>query len=330
MTLPTGRLRWAVVATVAVTAALVVALALAGPYHAPGPSGRLVPLVATSFAALPNVTSLTVSPGELYATSSPNCTEVWTASPSGTVSLYATLPLPASACGLGESDVALGLLPGSVAPTLFATAQGHLYEITQGGSNVTLLATFPVPAGADMSVTYDAVGSFGHDLLVTSENGDVFTFNLSTGGSALLADLHAHLENPAVAPSGFGSVAGDVLVAAQDANTVYAVAPNGSSMKFVTWTQAESVAFYSGAFCQFGNAPGLLYVANQSAGEIQSYPASALSAYVGDGFVDSEFHYAGIGAFGPNGATSFVTPGNFLEQIAFVTPIGSQTCSSGG
>jgi hypothetical protein len=320
-----------VAVVILVAVALILAVAVTDHPHVPTSSTRITPEAVSTFASVPNVTSLTVSPTQMFATSSPNCTSIWSIDSLGHVSLYATLPLPQAACGIGESGVVLAGVSPTAPPILFAAAEGSLFEITQGGLNVTLVAQFSTPADADMGLAYDPVGSFHHDLIVTGEAGEVWLYNLTTNTSSLLTHVHVHVEGPSIAPPGFGTYAGDLFLPAQLQNAVYAITPNGSTSKVVSWTEAESVSFFTGFLCTFGSNPGLLYVANQTAGIIQAYPASDFSGLVGEGFVDSEFHHGGIGSFDSTGSvSSFVANGEQLEQLAFVTPVGNSNCGNGG
>jgi len=81
------------------------AAATGGSYGHYGPGGSGGSSGDYALASVPGITSIAVSPTEMFVTSATNCTQVWSVSPSGTVSLYAVLPIPVSKCG--EGSVAL-------------------------------------------------------------------------------------------------------------------------------------------------------------------------------------------------------------------------------
>jgi hypothetical protein len=317
-----------------------------------------------TLATLPGVTSIAVSPTEMFAVTTANCTQVWAVSPAGVVSLYAVLPIPVAKCGEGSvalapacwgSIVASGNLWGadvyqrgqgqwganggggcscgygngqSGQDSVWVVQEGQLFEISNHGSTVTSFASF-TKEGGDMGLTYDSTGSFGHDLIVTGSSGRVWTVN-QTGGVTLVANLHLHIEGPAVAPWGFGSDGGYLFVAAQGKDTVYAIAPDGSFAAFTSWTSAESVAFPSYCQCGFGEGRGVFFVANVTSGTIEAFPASYFTTLKGLGFVDGESN-GGIGSFTSSGTTAtLASHTRHLEQIAFVQCFGDQGCCGNG
>jgi hypothetical protein len=326
-----------------------------------------------TLASVPGIQSIAVSPTEMFATTTLNCTQVLSVSPSGTVSLYAVLPIPVAACGEGAIALAppnwgpssggggtlvsasgpssgAGNYPGnpgnwgsgpqpkgdcgcnnqqSAPDTLWDAQEGKLFEISNGGATVTLFASFDPPA-AILGLTYDAVGSFGHDLIVIAGAGDVWTVN-QTGVVTLVANLDLFIEGPAVAPWSFGAYGGDLLVAHQGGNTVYAVSPTGTVTPAVTWPLAESVAFPSDCDCGFGATPAVFFVANVTAGTIEAFPASFFTTLQGVGFVSGGAD-TGFASFNPAGTTTtLATHTNHLEQITFVQCFGSsQSYGNGG
>jgi len=340
-----------------------------------------------TLATVPGINSIAVSPSQMFVVGA-NCTQVWAVSPGGTLSLYATLPIPVKKCGEGSvalapphwgqtgsygwgsgggsSSPALGTWTGTGTygggygdhhqpggqggnggnwgnggnggcgcngqkhnDSLWDVQEGQLFEITNGGSTVTLFATF-ANAGKDMGLTYDQVGNFSHDLIVTGSSGRVWTVN-QTAVVTLIANLNTHIEGPAVAPWSFGAFGGDVLVGSTPKNAVFAVSPTGVVSKVAKWKQAESVAFPSNCDCGFGSTPAIFFVANVSSGAIEAYPASYFSSLSGLGFVDGEIN-GGIGSFTSTGVTTTLqSHTGHLEMIAFVQCFGrEQGCGGCG
>ena len=265
------------------------------------------------FAKLPGVDGLAPSSQMVYATSDFNCTQVWAITPWGQVELYATLPIPLASCGEGGIVVAPSTC-GCGAEIVYVVQEGKVFEITNWPTTVTLLATVTTShINQDMSITYDQVGLFHHELIVTgSSQSDIWLVNQWTGAVTLLTSLGTHqVEGPSIAPIGFGNYGGDLIVPLQLTNQVVAVDPDGASTFILDYPMGESVAFANN--CNVG-----LLVANQTAGGIDLYPLSELTGLTHDGFVNGEGD-KGIAAFGPDGSTTTIAfDTHHTEQIAFL------------
>lgn len=302
-------------------------------------------------ANVTEVTGLAAAPnGLIFATSGANCSEVWLVGPGGTVSLYAEVPVPVASCGEGALVVAPplenqqgngwgsggnggngGYGGNGFGFVLYYAVESHLFAITDNGNTVTTVATFPLAPSLDLSVTYDQVGSFDHDLIVVGQGGSVWLVN-GAGDVSLLVDLKTHSEGPAVAPWGFGSYGGDVLVAEQKPGTVVAVSPTGTVSTVTSMKKAEDVLFPTGPYNPCGQAPnGVLLVANYANGTIEAFPASELELPSNVGIVDGEFN-AGIAAFTATGSSTNIAGGSpDLEQMAWAPFLcqHSQGCGGG-
>lgn len=311
-------------------------------------------------ATVPGIHSIAVSPTQLFATTTVNCTQVLEVNPAGHVKVIGVLPIPVSQCG--EGSVALApnhwaKAPGQGGPifsmdtliaghsdqnswgnsagyssghdckctsrhgSLFDIQEGQLFLIGAHGHKISLFATIatnPDPA-VDFGLTWDSVGSFGHDLIVTSSSGRVWTVN-QTGVVTLIANVATHIEGPAVAPSSFGDYGGDLLVAAQPLGEVLAISPTGTVSTVAQWPTAESIAFPSDCrHCGFVDSKAVFFVANETAGTIEEFPASFFPTLKGVGVVDSESN-GGIASFTAGGSmTSLASHTRHLEQIAFVS-----------
>ncbi len=235
--------------------------------------------------------------------------------------------------------------------TLYDVLDGVLYEITNGGANVTTIATFNVStkASENMGLTYDQVGSFDHDLIVTSSSGGQVWLVNQTGVVTLLTALNTYIGGPAVAPEGFGTYGGDVVIAAKTLGEVVAVTPSGNETTVANWSKANAVTFpsdtgsaggsgrgYGGCGgsnggCTFGRQHFALFVANYSSGALEAFPASEISHANGQGFVAGGLNQ-GIGEFKSNGNTKFFASNTErLSDIASVSCFPeTQGCGGGG
>ena len=339
----------------------------------------------TVLATIPLVDAIAANSSMVFVQGVTNCSDIWAIVPNGTISLYATVPVKESACDEG----ALALAPnttytGSGLPsngsggghpsvvvndgavgawgrghchgqptntTLFDVVSGRLFAITDSGTNVTEIAKFPIShkPSENMGLAYDQVGSFGHDLIVTSSSGGNVWLVNATGNVTLLVKLHTYIGGPAVAPIGFGPFGGDVIIAEKYLGQIVAVSPTGNVTNVANWSKANAVTFptvggghghgwgeWGGwgdgggcTACSFGSNHDVMFVANYSSGAVEAFPASDLWGYQGDGFVAGGLNQ-GIAAFAPNGTTTlFASQTQRLSDIASIYCPTSPPCGGG-
>jgi hypothetical protein len=337
----------------------------------------------TVLATIPLIDAIAANNTVVYVQGVANCSEIYAITPSGSVSVYATLPLGANVtCDEG----ALSLVPvynttcqngwgwggwgspalrgsegnwghgggnGSgntsgctpcqtqvtlIGENLYDIVAGYLFEITENGTNVTLVHHFYVSKAAseNLGLTYDQVGTFDHDLIVTSSaGGDVWTYNTTTGSVALLTKLSTYIGGPAVAPTGFGSYGGEVLIAEKRLGEVVAVTASGNVTNVANWSKSNAVAVIpsGGGWggcgggqggCSFGSQHDVIFLANYSSGALEAFPASDFVHLQGDGIVAGGLNQ-GIGTFTPSGTTSVFASNT--ERLSYITAI---TCFNTG
>lgn len=235
----------------------------------------------TVLDTIPLVDAIAANSSMVFAQGVANCSDIWGIAPNGTVSLYATVPIPNTACDEGalalapnttytghgssgggpppaptSADQALGEWRGGChhhcAPsntTLFDVVAGNLFAITDDGATVTQVASFPISdkTSENMGLAWDQVGLFNHTLIVTSSSGgDVWLVN-STGTVTLLVKLHTYIGGPAVAPLSFGPFGGDIVIAEKSRGEIVAVSPSGSVTFVANWSKANAVTFPFGS-----------------------------------------------------------------------------------
>jgi hypothetical protein len=205
-------------------------LALAGIVYAsnPAPFSTGNPV----FPGFPSAffpTGVAASPDLLLVT--PFCTEqAISLACDGTASVYATFPGFGScrekymAVAPGQSSGA-GFTPRDV----FATEGALVFKVSSGVT--TLFAALPGCIASDHNgITFDHVGTFGFDMIVTCNEGNVFRVH-GDGTVTHIATLfppdptvHA-IEGPAVVPALFGPHGGEIWVADEEANAVHTIGP---------------------------------------------------------------------------------------------------------
>ncbi len=347
----------------------------------------------STLATLPEIDAIAANSTNVFYQGVQNCSQIWTVNAWGTVSLYATVPVnstcdegslalaPVTSCPSSswsdaaivaagvETDIAdwshgghgSGCKPchQQTGYALYDIVDGLLFEITNGGANITLVDSFPSSNSPALNwgLTYDQVGDFNHSLIVTSSaHGDVWLVN-STGAVMLLTQLGVYAAGPAVAPAAFGTYAGSVLIAEKGPGRVVAVNSTGAATVVTNWTKADAVAFadasyasygsrsgsgyggkgggggcgsgYSGG-CTFSKAQDVFFVANYSSGALEAFPASDFANFTNQGFVAGGLNH-GIASFESNGTTTlFQSQTQRLSDIAFITCFASNSGGCGG
>jgi len=94
------------------------------------------------------------------------------------------------------------------------------------------LTSNPLVSGLDGTVrgiVFDAVGTFGHQMLVTTTSGSVYQVS-SAGTAKLLANLGADTEGLDVTPisAHFGSFDGQLITASEGTGLLHAISPSGA------------------------------------------------------------------------------------------------------
>ena len=92
-------------------------------------------------------------------------------------------------------------------------------------------------------ITFDHVGTFGNNMIVTCRAGGVWQAN-GIGTPTHIADVVGaeEIEGPAVVPASFGPFGGQIMVADEDRGSVHAIKSDGTvTLDVITHIGAESV-----------------------------------------------------------------------------------------
>jgi hypothetical protein len=175
-----------------------------------------------------------------------------------------------------------------------------IYEITPDGSSVTKIAQLPDTATSDGALTFDSVGAFGHMLVAatgrsggtTPAGGTVYTISPSGGTTAVGSYSDAGgADEIAIAPPGFGSVAGQALltVDAGPSGSVIAVAPSGAVRTIASLPGGPNpIAVITRARARTSQPPPGLYITDTNTMNVFFVAAAPLAAYAGDVVVGTE------------------------------------------
>jgi hypothetical protein len=285
--------------------------------------------VSYTLGTVPLLDAIAVNSTDVFAQGVTNCSTIYAISTTGTMSVYATIPLPANVtCDEG----ALALVPavppcpcqcnGTVVgpETLYDIVGGYLYAITNGGANVTLAQHFYVnpTLKENLGLTYDQIGLFQHDLIVsTSEGGKVWTYNTTTGATSLLVQLHTYIGGPVIAPLTFGRYGGDMIIAEKRMGEVVAVNPWGNVANISNWSKPNAVTFPPGPSATgFGANHLVLFVANYTSGAVEGFPASDMTNFTGQGFLAAGLNQ-GVASFTAGGTNTLFAWQT--QKLSFIT-----------
>lgn len=213
----------------------------------------------------------------------------------GAVSKFGS-PIPAANSELYvSSSLGLGGFPSrdiyaSAGPTV-----GGLYHFSNNGA---VQGTFTVTGATSLNreyvkgIAFDPFGNYEYAMLVTTSAGSLYKVN-SAGVATLLANIPGQvLEGIDFAPTGFGPVGGQAVVASESANTLFAVSTTGvvtnlSTAFGVTISAAEEIGFVPLDLGLGGPLEGFYAAAYPSSG-IQKADASQFIGMLGDAIVTSE------------------------------------------
>src|SRR5207249_4923707 len=218
----------------------------------------------------------------------------------GNASLFATLPGFGS-CREKYLTIAPSQSVNSVPPftprDVFATLGNQVFKINSV-TGVTLFATLPGCGSTDHSgITFDHFGTFGNDMIVTCQEGNVYRVNGNANGNGtgtFIANVFAcapgcgpltdgEIEGPAVVPIGFGPHGGEIWVADESNDAVHAIDNLGNvTQSILSHVATESVSVipnppctFTPAGCQQGQGDGAFFLAEQQLNQlVWKYPLS--------------------------------------------------------
>src|SRR5215831_14429811 len=299
-------------------------LALTGVFYAANPTVFVSPGHGTHDPISPAVTQTQffVSQYETPVVNTVDC--------GGNGTLFGLLPIGSQliekymAIAPAESAAA-GFTPGD----LFATLQQTVQKATPPVGIFTQFADWSgvdggCPGTDHSAITFDKVGTFNNRMIITCETGRVFTIDNLPGGPHIfhLADTTTpqhgptFIEGPAVLPSAFGPLGGQIMVADDQFHQLYTIDnagnvnynpfgfPNGT---FYGAEQVLVIPQFPCTYCGFA-----LFTASAVQDRITAYPASDFAGLGGDILVTSELN-PNFGTF----RVHFDVPSNSYQFSAF-------------
>ncbi len=167
-----------------------------------------------------------------------------------------------------------------------SSSDNNIYHYASSGGSPSLFAT--LPSGTVRQIFFDPGSSFGGNMIVTTNIGDIYTVD-SSGNVNLVASVGSDTEGMDIATSSWGTYAGQLLVASEGSGKLLLISSGGAVTDTgITLSTAETVSFVPQNLGSSGNPIEGFYVANFPS-DIQFADASQFSLYKGDAIVTEEF-----------------------------------------
>ncbi len=113
-----------------------------------------------------------------------------------------------------------------------------IYQFSNNGSTQGLFVT--LPGGNIRGITFDDVGTFGGNMLVSTSSGRIYSV-ASNGSFTQIANLAQDSEGLAIGTSKFGSFAGYLLVGSEGSGQINAINPTTHAVTLVTTVPSAEV-----------------------------------------------------------------------------------------
>ena len=264
-------------------------------------------VIGFAFAGNKFVGSVYPNNSQLYQTNLTGgaVTKFGTPIPGGNSELYVSASLGVG--GWPSRDIYASAGPGN----------GLYHFSNNGASQSAFTVTGATALNSDYvkGIAFDPFGNYGFDMIVTTASGNIYRVNSSKVATLLASIPNQVVEGIDFAPAGFGPVGGQVVVASESANTLFAISKTGVvtnlSTLGVSIGAAEEIGFVPLNLGSGGPLEGFYAAAYPSSG-IQKANASQFLGLLGDAIVTSEF-----------GGTDPVTAVHWDGTKFVLTPIGN-------
>ncbi|MCU1276165.1 MAG: motif putative anchor domain protein [Bryobacterales bacterium] len=192
-----------------------------------------------------------------------------------------------------SSSLGLGGFPSRDIYVATGTSIEHISN--DGTSHNTFVSGL---VGNVKGITFDSTGIFGNQMLVDTDAGRIYKID-STGTATLLASIAGApvTEGMDIAPSTFGTFAGQLVIASESANAIYAVDSLGNVTQIpvvdslgrpTNLPGAEELNFVPLNLGSSGNPIEGFYGSNFSV-NVQKADVSQFTGFLGDAIVTNEF-----------------------------------------
>jgi hypothetical protein len=197
-----------------------------------------------------------------------------------------------------QIDVNPGLGPwDDYAEYVYVTQGSDIFEITPNGSIVQRFARISASVNFGASITFDRVGTFCYDMILTDTTGNVYRADPSMRGTTLKPFVNVHNtalgDTLAVVPKCLGPHGGEIWVAAEGPpGKVYSISASSppTVTPIVDIPQAGNVSVIPYCLKEFGYSGGAYFAADwkEDDGRILECPKSSFRGLGGNVLVGQE------------------------------------------
>jgi Tol biopolymer transport system component len=205
----------------------------------------------------------------------------------GVPSNFATLPTT----GLSvERYIAISPgLAGFPKDDAYVTVGQNVYQITPDGLTVTLCVNIPSMPNGETGITFDTVGTFQNQMILTDRTGPVWAVDSCDSSHAHeIGDVGQQIEGPLVAPLSFVPYGGQLLLGNEFLNNVYAMDSSGNVSTVITAESPEGLVLIPPAVCNMGTSGGAYFVAMKDMKQIYKFDATNFTGLNNDVLAPSE------------------------------------------
>lgn len=205
----------------------------------------------------------------------------------GASTMFASLPSRGSGCYEDYLAISPGL-GGFPVNHVYVDQGPNIVETDPYGTYLGVFATIPSLPSDHNGITFDHVGAFGFDMILTGSNGQIWRVN-HLGIRTLVTTLAAvTFEGPEVAPVGFGSFGGDLFLAAETNGTIVAISPTSTVTVVGSFPLAESIRFIPPTPCNFGTTGAPFFDVITGSRQVIMFPSSNFTGKNGNALVTGE------------------------------------------
>ena len=291
-------------------------------------AAQVPPPLPTPFALVPIPIGVAATQNYVLVTQY-DCSTIVQIDKDGLVTPFAALPTTNPIC-----EMYIAIAPHAQgqpfqAKHVFVVQGDRIWEIWPDGTQMQLFTTIPGLPPTHNGITFDRVGTFGYNMIVTASTGQVYEV-FPDGSFTLIATVPDFIEGPEVMPFEFGGpAAGQILVASEVTGTIWSVSSAGVVKPFSSYPAAEQVRFVPTHLCTFGESRATLFTAIFPT-EVDFYPKAAFQPIEGQAIVTSEVG-GGIGVLSNTGVAAPYSPDSRQhEGSSFVQSPGDACWTANG
>ncbi len=252
------------------------------PYHS---MGKMTPAIGCvgvcAVAKIPHPVGVAATSTELLVTEYGNNSSVYLIHPDGSNSTFAVVPTMDPNTNITSIAISPGL-GGFPLNEVYVGQGNYIFQISPNGKSVSLFATLSFEeanTSFPTEITFDTVGSFGYNMVVSSgEGGELY--NITANGTIVDNYPFNGLDEPVfgltVSPLSFGQ-GGNLLATLGGPYGYIASVPPQEWAEYGflgNWTGSTSITTVPSGLCTWDDTSDSYFIADNSSSEIEEVPPS--------------------------------------------------------